>query len=66
MTKRIALICFIEITSILAYAKTQLNQAVEPYSFNVVMKDPFIAQNGYRGHWTTYSRVRSIGLLYYR
>ena len=34
--KRIALICFIEITSILAHAKTQLNQAVKPYSFNVV------------------------------
>ena len=34
--KRIALICFIEITNILARAKTELNQAVKPYSFNVV------------------------------
>ena len=34
--KRIALICFIEITSILAHPKTQLNQAVKPYSINVV------------------------------
>ena len=28
--KRIALICFIEIISILAHAKTQLHQAVNP------------------------------------
>ena len=34
--KRIVLICFIEIISILACAKTQLNQAVKPYSINVV------------------------------
>ena len=39
--KRIALICFIEITSILAHAKTQLNQAVKPYSFNVVKRRGF-------------------------
>ena len=30
LKKNIALICFIEITSILAYAKAQLNQAVKP------------------------------------
>ena len=30
MKKRRALICFIEITSILAHVKTQLNQAVNP------------------------------------
>ena len=34
--KRIALICFIEITSLLAHPKTQLNQVVKPYSINVV------------------------------
>ena len=39
--KRIALICFIEITSILAYAKTQLHQAVKPCSFNVVKRRSF-------------------------
>ena len=39
--KRIALICFIEITSILAHAKMQLNQAVKPYSFNVVKRRGF-------------------------
>ena len=33
LRKRIALICFIEITSILAHAKTKLNQAVKPYLF---------------------------------
>ena len=38
---RIALICFIEITSILAHAKTQLNQAVKPYSWNVVERRGF-------------------------
>ena len=31
LKKNIALICFIEITSILAHAKAQLNQAVKPY-----------------------------------
>ena len=38
---RIALICFIELTSILAHAKTQLNQAVKPYSWNVVERRGF-------------------------
>ena len=34
MKKRIGwLICFIEITTILAHVKTQLNGAVKPYSF---------------------------------
>ena len=39
--KNSQLICFIEITSILAHAKTQLNQAVKPYSFNVVKRRGF-------------------------
>ena len=38
LKKNIALICFIEITSILAYAKVQLNQAVKPYPFDVVKR----------------------------
>ena len=36
--KNIALICFIEITSILAHAKAQLNQAVKPYQFDFVKR----------------------------
>ena len=40
--KRRALICFIELTSILAHAKTQLDQAVKPiYSLNVVKRRRF-------------------------
>ena len=31
LKKNIALVCFVEITSILAHAKAQLNQAVKPY-----------------------------------
>ena len=38
LKKNITLICFIEITSILAYAKVQLNQAVKPYPFGVVKR----------------------------
>ena len=34
--RTIALICFIEITSILVHVKAQFNQAAKPYSFNVV------------------------------
>ena len=41
LKKRIALICVIEITSILAHAKTHLNQAVKPSSFNVVKRRGF-------------------------
>ena len=37
----IVLICFIEITSILAHAKVQLNQAVKPYPFDVVKRRDF-------------------------
>ena len=36
--KNSQLICFIELTCILAHAKTQLSQAVKPYSFNVVKR----------------------------
>ena len=39
--KNSQLICFIEISSILAHAKTQLSQAVKPYSFNVVKRRGF-------------------------
>ena len=39
--KRLALICFIEITNILAHAKAQLNQAVKPYPFDVVKRRDF-------------------------
>ena len=34
-------ICFTEMTSILAHAKTQLNQVVKPYSINVVNRRGF-------------------------
>ena len=43
--KIIALTCFIEITSILPHPKTQLNQAVKPYSINVVKGRSFL-RNG--------------------
>ena len=39
--KRLALICFIEITSVLAHVKARFNQAVKPYSFNVVKRRGF-------------------------
>ena len=40
--KKKALTCFItEITNILAHVKTQLNQAVKPYSFNDVKRRGF-------------------------
>ena len=41
LKKNIALICFVEITSILAHAKAQLNQAVKPYPFDVVKRRDF-------------------------
>ena len=37
----IQLICFIEVTSILAHEKTQLTHTVKPYSFNVVKRRGF-------------------------
>ena len=37
--KNSQLICVIEITSILAHAKTQLSQAVKSYSFNVIKNE---------------------------
>ena len=39
--KRVTLICFVRITSILAHSKTKLNQAVKPYSINVVNRRGF-------------------------
>ena len=36
------MICFIEITSILAHLKRQLNQAANPYSINVVKGRGFL------------------------
>ena len=39
--KNSQLICFIEITSILAHEKTQLSQTVKPYSLNVVKRRGF-------------------------